>query len=119
VANLRAAKPHVASRKYPTTAGGADDQAAQTPAVKRYARRGRPAQIDPELTRLVADGLERILRAGFDLVRTHRSGWSLRQWDTWIDSAGAPRSGWHAVDSAPEGELAALLLRHQRVTRGI
>jgi hypothetical protein len=80
--------------------------------------RGRLPAIDATRTHDVAEGLEEILGPGYDLVHTKRLGWMLRKWDTWVRADGLPRDGWREVDSAPEGQLGALLMRHQRRERG-
>lgn len=61
-----------------------------------------------------AEIIESAVGQGFNLAHTHRMGWLLRRWDSWIDRFDQPRDGWVEVDSAPDGQLGALLLRHQQ-----
>jgi hypothetical protein len=75
------------------------------------------APIDATRAWEAAETLEAILGPGVDLVHSKRLGWILRQWDSW-DGANGPRDGWKEVDSAPDGQLGALLIRHQRRVRG-
>jgi hypothetical protein len=77
-------------------------------------RRGRPVAVDATLTHDAAAWLEAYLGPGVELVHTRRMGWMLREWATYTNYLGQPADGWREVDSAPEGQLAALLLRHQR-----
>lgn len=62
--------------------------------------------------------LERVLGSGFHLSHTHHMGWLLRHLESWPQPDGIPRSVYVDVDSAPDGQLGALLIRHQRRVRG-
>lgn len=75
------------------------------------------APIDATRVWEAAETLEVILGPGVDLVHTKRMGWLLRTWDSWAGTNG-PRDGWREVDSAPDGQLGALLIRHQHRVRG-
>jgi hypothetical protein len=75
------------------------------------------APIDATRAWEAAETLEAILGPGVDLVHTKRLGWILRAWDSW-EGPNGPRDGWKEVDSAPDGQLGALLIRHQRRVRG-
>jgi hypothetical protein len=81
-------------------------------------RRGPLAATDVTRTWEVAAELERILGRGYHLSHTHRMGWLLRQFDSKLGQDGEPRMGWTEVDQAPEGQLGALLVRHQEQRRG-
>jgi hypothetical protein len=74
-------------------------------------------KIDATRTHEIAADLEQIFGRGYDLVHTKRMGWMLREWDTWVRADGLPRDGWREIDSAPEGQLGALLIRLQRRSR--
>jgi hypothetical protein len=57
--------------------------------------------------------LEQIIGPGYELMHTQRIGWMLRRYET-----NRARVGLAEVDSAPDGSLGALLVRHQRRVRG-
>jgi hypothetical protein len=61
--------------------------------------------------------LETIVGPGFHLAHTHRMGWLLRQLESWPDWRNGRSWRWVDVDSAPEGQLGALLIRHQERER--
>jgi hypothetical protein len=76
-------------------------------------KRTRLPAVDVTRTHEIAAELEQILRPGFDqLVRTRRDGWVIRKY------AVGERIKFEVIDSAPEGSLGALLVRHQRRVRG-
>jgi hypothetical protein len=72
-------------------------------------KRTRIPAVDVTRTHEIAAELEQILGPGFDLVHTHRLGWLLRRYEP-----NRERVGLVEVDSAPEGSLGALLVRHQQ-----
>lgn len=72
----------------------------------------KPA-IDATRAWEAADIIEQMVGAGFHLAHTHRMGWLLRQLESWPDWRTGRSWNWVDVDSAPEGQLGALLLRHQ------
>jgi hypothetical protein len=76
------------------------------------------APIDATRAWEAAETLEAILGPGVDLVHTKRLGWILRASGIHGRDANGPRDGWKEVDSAPDGQLGALLIRHQRRVRG-
>jgi hypothetical protein len=76
-------------------------------------RRQRPRAIDATRTWEIATELERILGPGYHLAHTHRMGWLLRRLESSPEPSGKSRMKYVDVDSAPDGQLGALLLRHQ------
>lgn len=80
-------------------------------------RRGRPRAIDATRTWEIADGLEQLLGRGFHIAHTHRMGWLLRHLESFPEPSGRATMKYVDVDSAPEGQLGALLLRHQERMR--
>jgi hypothetical protein len=77
----------------------------------------RSRKVDPTHTWEIGNGLEEILGHGFHLAHTHRMGWLLRKLESSPDPTGKPRMKWVDVDSAPDGQLGALLIRHQQRDR--
>jgi hypothetical protein len=76
-------------------------------------KRTRFPAVDVTRTHEIAAELEQILGPGYELMHTQRIGWMLRRYET-----NRARVGLAEVDSAPEGSLGALLVRHQRRVRG-
>lgn len=74
--------------------------------------RGRLPAVDVTRTHEIAADLEQILRPGDQLVRTRRDGWLIRRYAVGV------RIKFEVIDEAPEGQLGALLVRHQRRVRG-
>lgn len=91
-------------------------EAAERVPVKR-SRRGRRPLVDATRIWEAAEIVEAVLGPRLDLVHSARMGWLLRAWNSDLDHAGLPRMHWTEVDSAPEGQLGALLLRHQERMR--
>jgi hypothetical protein len=89
---------------------------AETASPRRGRQAARRAPVDATRTWEAAEALERILEPGIELVHTKRLGWLLRRLD-WVGSEGRPHMGWVEIDSAPNGQLGALLMRHQERTR--
>lgn len=81
------------------------------------ARRGRPPAIDASRVWEAAEVFEQIIDSRHELVHTVRMGWLLRRWDSDLDYLGKPCMRWSDLDSAPDGQLGALLLRHQQRQR--
>jgi hypothetical protein len=75
--------------------------------------RTRLPAVDVTRTHEIGAELEQILGPGYELMHTQRIGWMLRRYET-----NRARVGLAEVDSAPEGSLGALLVRHQRRVRG-
>jgi hypothetical protein len=75
--------------------------------------RTRQLAVDVTRTHDIAADLEQMLGPGFELVHTRRMGWMIRTYDRTRE-----RVVLVEVDSAPEGSLGALLVRHQRRVRG-
>lgn len=75
-------------------------------------KRTRIPAVDVTRTHEIGAELEQILRPGDQLVRTRRDGWVIRKY------AVGERIKFEVIDSAPEGSLGALLVRHQRRVRG-
>lgn len=75
--------------------------------------RTRLPAVDVTRTHEIAAELEQIVGPGYDLVHTRRLGWLLRVYEP-----NRERVVLVEVDSAPEGSLGALLVRHQRRVRG-
>lgn len=80
-------------------------------------RRGPLPAIDATRNWETAEYLEQILGPGFELMHTKRMGWLLRQLGDRVDIHGQLGMGYREVDSAPDGHLGALLLRHQERQR--
>lgn len=118
-ANTAGAQRQQGERNSPAPAGPARNTLAVVAPVQRQTRRGRKPAIDPKRTQELGDQLEPILGPGWQLIHSHRMGWRLRQWDSWIDREGHPKMAWLDIDEAPDGQLGALLLRHQRRVRGL
>lgn len=78
----------------------------------RRRTRTRAAPIDATRAWDAAGVLETMLEPGIELVHTKRMGWLLRRLD-WVGPDTRPRMSWVEIDSAPDGQLGALLLRHQ------
>ncbi len=76
-------------------------------------RRGRPPTIDATRLWHAAETLEHIVGPGFQLFHTRRLGWLLRRMDSWPMPDGGSRLVFVDVDEAPDGQLGALLVRHQ------
>jgi hypothetical protein len=76
-------------------------------------KRTRLPAVDVTRTHEIAAELEQIIGPGYELMHTQRIGWMLRRYET-----NRARVGLAEVDSAPEGSLGALLVRHQRRVRG-
>jgi hypothetical protein len=59
--------------------------------------------------------MEQVIGPGYQLFHTRRIGWMLRQLELWPDAHAPGGSRWVFVDvdDAPDGQLGALLIRHQ------
>lgn len=82
--------------------------------AKSGRRRGRRPAINVTRTWEIAAELEAILGSGFQLFHTRRLGWLLRQMESWPTPDGKSRLVFVDIDEAPDGQLGALLVRHQQ-----
>lgn len=87
-------------------------------AVRKPSRRGRRAVIDATRAWEAAEVIETMVGRGYHLSHTYGMGWLLRELEDGTNHLGEQVMRYVEIDSAPEGQLGALLLRHQQRQRG-